>query len=223
MNVFRFFCLISLPHSGFRALEPQTGNSARTCYVLACPCLHLYSMHEQLINTIWAAGKAVHARDCKDISAAYLYATTPHMFSAEEHTEEAFNNVRDAVRSPLYGCDCYAYGLLAAGCVDVVVEADLKPYDYMALVPIVEEAGGVMTDWLVCPSFAWCMHLPCMHFLTFRQSTEHRHHHLHCRSAHCCAGWRNLPWLSTLLSARCIALVSCGSTDVMLQALQVCD
>ena len=71
------------------------------------------------------------------------------MFSPEDHTEQAFNNVRDAVRTPLYGCDCYAYGLLAAGCVDLVVEADLKPYDYMALVTVVQEAGGVMTDWLV--------------------------------------------------------------------------
>lgn len=71
------------------------------------------------------------------------------MFSSESHTEQAFNSVRDAVRTPLYGCDCYAYGLLATGCVDLVVEADLKPYDYMALVPIVQEAGGVMTDWLV--------------------------------------------------------------------------
>jgi hypothetical protein len=46
--------------------------------------------------------------------------------------------VRDHVRIPLYGCDCYAYGLLAAGHVDLVVEADLKPYDYMALVPIIQ-------------------------------------------------------------------------------------
>jgi hypothetical protein len=38
----------------------------------------------------------------------------------------------------MYGCDCYAYGLLAAGHCDLVVEADLKPYDYMALVPIIE-------------------------------------------------------------------------------------
>ena len=53
------------------------------------------------------------------------------------------------VRIPLYGCDCYAYGLLAAGFCDLVVEADMKPYDYMALVPIVEGAGGVMTDWKV--------------------------------------------------------------------------
>ena len=78
------------------------------------------------------------------------------MFSPEDNTEQAFNNVRDAVRTPLYGCDCYAYGLLASGHVDLVVEADLKPYDFMALVPIVEEAGGVMTDWLV----SRCCH-PC--------------------------------------------------------------
>lgn len=95
------------------------------------------------------AEQAVHTRQCKDISLAYLYATTPHMFTPEDNSEQAFNNVRDAVRTPLYGCDCYAYGLLASGHVDLVVEADLKPYDFLALVPIVEEAGGVMTDWLV--------------------------------------------------------------------------
>lgn len=53
------------------------------------------------------------------------------------------------VRIPLYGCDCYAYGLLAAGFCDLVVEADLKPYDYMALVPVVNGAGGLITDWRV--------------------------------------------------------------------------
>ena len=53
------------------------------------------------------------------------------------------------VLQPLYGCDCYAYGLLAAGFCDLVVEADLKPYDYMALVAVVEGAGGVITDWQV--------------------------------------------------------------------------
>ncbi len=53
-------------------------------------------------------------------------------------TETAFNRLRDSVRIPMYGCDCYAYGLLAAGQCDLVVEADLKPYDYMALVPVVQ-------------------------------------------------------------------------------------
>jgi inositol-phosphate phosphatase / L-galactose 1-phosphate phosphatase / histidinol-phosphatase len=50
----------------------------------------------------------------------------------------------------MYGCDCYAYGLLACGFVDLVVEADLKAFDYMALVPVVQGAGGIITDWKVC-------------------------------------------------------------------------
>jgi inositol-phosphate phosphatase/L-galactose 1-phosphate phosphatase/histidinol-phosphatase len=90
-------------------------------------------------------GAAIATRACPAIASAYLYATTPHMFQGA--TEEAFVRVRDAVRIPLYGCDCYAYGLLAAGHCDLVVEADLKPYDYMALVPVIQGAGGVVTDW----------------------------------------------------------------------------
>ncbi|KAF6260129.1 hypothetical protein COO60DRAFT_923288 [Scenedesmus sp. NREL 46B-D3] len=90
-------------------------------------------------------GRPIRVRGCGDIANAYMYSTTPHMFAGQ--TEQAFHRVRDAVRIPMYGCDCYAYGLLAAGHCDLVVEADLKPYDYMALVPIIEGAGGVITDW----------------------------------------------------------------------------
>ena len=46
-----------------------------------------------------------------------------------------------------FGADCYAYGLLAAGFVDLVLEASLKPYDFCAMVPVVEGAGGAATDW----------------------------------------------------------------------------
>ena len=65
-----------------------------------------------------AAGEAIETRKCGGIGTAYLYATSPHMFSGA--TETAFARVRDAARLPLYGCDCYAYGLLAAGFVDLV-------------------------------------------------------------------------------------------------------
>jgi hypothetical protein len=51
------------------------------------------------------------------------------------------------VKRVRYGCDCYAYALAASGFVDLVVEAGLKPYDSCALVPVVEGAGGIMTDW----------------------------------------------------------------------------
>lgn len=90
-------------------------------------------------------GQEISTRKCNDLSCAYLYATTPHMFDGK--TEIAFNALRDEVRIPLYGCDCYAYGLLAAGHCDLVAEADLKPYDYMALVPIIQGAGGTISDW----------------------------------------------------------------------------
>jgi fructose-1,6-bisphosphatase/inositol monophosphatase family enzyme len=46
-----------------------------------------------------------------------------------------------------FGGDCYAYALLASGHIDVVIEAGLQPYDFLALVPVIAGAGGVITDW----------------------------------------------------------------------------
>ena len=60
---------------------------------------------------------------------------------------EAFDRVESEVRLSRYGCDCYAYCMLAAGHVDLVVESGLKPYDIVALIPIIEGAGGVVTTW----------------------------------------------------------------------------
>jgi myo-inositol-1(or 4)-monophosphatase len=59
----------------------------------------------------------------------------------------AFADLRAACLLDRYGGDCYNYAMLAAGFVDLVVEADLKPYDIVPLVPIIENAGGVVTDW----------------------------------------------------------------------------
>ena len=59
----------------------------------------------------------------------------------------AYARVEGAVRLPRYGGDCYAYCMLAAGHVDLVIETGLKPHDIVALIPIVEGAGGMVTDW----------------------------------------------------------------------------
>lgn len=80
---------------------------------------------------------------------ARLYSTSPDAFAREE--AEAFATLSAKVGLRRFGGDCYAYGLLAAGHVDLVVEADLKPYDFMALVPVVEGAGGIITDWTGAP------------------------------------------------------------------------
>ncbi|KAK4258596.1 hypothetical protein QN277_005031 [Acacia crassicarpa] len=90
-------------------------------------------------------GQEVCSRSCANLSHAYLYTTSPHLFSGD--AEEAFVRVRNKVKVPLYGCDCYAYALLASGFVDLVVESGLKPYDFLALIPVIEGAGGVITDW----------------------------------------------------------------------------
>ncbi|KAI3978858.1 hypothetical protein MKX01_016033 [Papaver californicum] len=90
-------------------------------------------------------GQEVTTRACAELSQAYLYSTSPHLFSGD--AEEAFARVRNKVKVPLYGCDCYAYALLASGFVDLVIESGLKPYDFLSLVPVIEGAGGVVTDW----------------------------------------------------------------------------
>lgn len=90
-------------------------------------------------------GKTVRTRPCAQLGDAMLYATSPHMFPEREFA--AFERVRKAVAWPNYGADCYAYGLVASGFADLVVEATLKFHDYCALVPVIEEAGGIITDW----------------------------------------------------------------------------
>jgi inositol-phosphate phosphatase/L-galactose 1-phosphate phosphatase/histidinol-phosphatase len=90
-------------------------------------------------------GAAVRCRSCPALAAATLFATTPDMF--EQGDAAAFARVSKAVKLTRFGADCYAYGLLAAGFIDLVLEANLKPYDFCAMVPIVEGAGGLATDW----------------------------------------------------------------------------
>lgn len=94
-------------------------------------------------------GRPVHVRPCGELGRAALYATSPHMFEGAD--KQAFARVRDAVKLPLYGADCYAYGLLACGFADLVVEASLAAYDYCGVVAVVEGAGGVITDWTGAP------------------------------------------------------------------------
>jgi len=90
-------------------------------------------------------GLTIRCRGCPRLAAATLFATTPEMFKGKDAA--SFARVSSAVKLTRFGADCYAYGLLAAGFVDLVLEASLKPYDFCAMVPIVEGAGGAATDW----------------------------------------------------------------------------
>ncbi|XP_017224693.1 bifunctional phosphatase IMPL2, chloroplastic [Daucus carota subsp. sativus] len=90
-------------------------------------------------------GLPIQTRPCERLSQATLYASSPLHFSDEER--EAFNRVTEKVQEPIYGAECFTYGLLASGFVDVIVQSFLGPYDFLAFIPIIEGAGGIITDW----------------------------------------------------------------------------
>ena len=89
--------------------------------------------------------RRMKTRQTTELAEATLFTTTPAMFKAEKRA--AYDRVEQSVRLARYGTDCYAYAMLAAGFVDVVVETGLHPYDIVALIPIIENAGGVITSW----------------------------------------------------------------------------
>jgi myo-inositol-1(or 4)-monophosphatase len=99
---------------------------------------------------LWRQGDAparrLKTRRCPDIGHAMLMATTPDMFR-QPAKKRAFRRVSAAVRMTRFGGDCYAYCMLAAGHVDVIVEAGLKTVDIVPLIPIIERAGGRVTSW----------------------------------------------------------------------------
>ncbi len=84
-------------------------------------------------------------RACTTLSAAAIASSGPNYFSPADLA--LYETVRSKATTSLWGGDCYNYGLLASGHIDVVIEAGLKLHDFAALVPVVENAGGVMCDW----------------------------------------------------------------------------
>jgi len=85
-------------------------------------------------------------RSCPGLDQAELSCTAPEIFTPAQTT--AWRRLAAATRRVSWGGDCYAYGLLALGAIDVIAEPDLKVWDWAALVPVIEGAGGRMTDWL---------------------------------------------------------------------------
>jgi myo-inositol-1(or 4)-monophosphatase len=92
-----------------------------------------------------AGERALRVRPCATLADAVLYTTSPRLMQTPDRN--AFGRVEEAVRLSRYGGDCYAYCMVAAGHVDLVIETELKPHDVMPLVPIVMGAGGIITTW----------------------------------------------------------------------------
>lgn len=89
--------------------------------------------------------KVLRTRDCGSLAEATLFTTSP--FLHEGDLRRRYDLLESAVTLTRYGCDCYAFAMLAAGHVDLVVESGLKPYDIAALIVIIEQAGGIVTTW----------------------------------------------------------------------------
>ena len=92
-----------------------------------------------------AGDRALRVRRCDKLGDAMLMTTSPLLMKAADRA--AFGQVEPAVKLSRYGGDCYAYCMLAAGHVDLVIETELTPYDILPLVPIILGAGGIVTGW----------------------------------------------------------------------------
>lgn len=113
-------------------------------------------LHQPTLDETWvaAAGTALHrspdgdrplrVRATTRLGEATVLCTTPEMFDGPD--ADAFGRVAGAARLTRYGGDCINYGLVALGQADVVVDNGLAPYDIVPLIPVVEAAGGVVTD-----------------------------------------------------------------------------
>jgi myo-inositol-1(or 4)-monophosphatase len=89
--------------------------------------------------------RALRVRRCGELGEAILMTTSPLLMTEKDRA--AFGKVEAAAKLSRYGGDCYAYCMLAAGHVDLVIETELKPYDILPLIPIIAGAGGVVTGW----------------------------------------------------------------------------
>lgn len=85
-------------------------------------------------------------RSTERLDQAIMFTTTPALFATPD-MRQAFDAVEAQVQLSRYGCDCYAYALLAAGHIDLIIEPSMNAYDIAALVPLIENAGGVVRTW----------------------------------------------------------------------------
>jgi inositol-phosphate phosphatase / L-galactose 1-phosphate phosphatase / histidinol-phosphatase len=89
--------------------------------------------------------KTISSRDCRALKDAVIATTSTDYFTDTQ--ANAFAALRKQAANTVLGGDAYAYAMLASGHIDIVVDADMKPYDFCALKPVIEGAGGVITDW----------------------------------------------------------------------------
>ena len=92
-----------------------------------------------------AGERMLATRPCAEVRDAMVYTTSPRLMNDADR--KAFGRVEEAAKLSRYGGDCYAYCMVAAGHIDLVIETELKPHDMIPLIPIITGAGGIVTTW----------------------------------------------------------------------------
>ena len=92
-----------------------------------------------------AGDRDLHVRHCSGLKDAVLFTTSPLLMQPADRA--MFQTVENVVKLSRYGGDCYAYCMLAAGQIDLVIETEIKPHDIVPLIPIILGAGGIITTW----------------------------------------------------------------------------
>ena len=92
-----------------------------------------------------AGNRELRVRECASIADTLLFTTSPLLMNRDDRA--AFGKLEDKVKLSRYGGDCYAYCMLAAGLIDLIIETEIKPYDIVAVIPIIAGAGGIVTTW----------------------------------------------------------------------------
>ena len=128
----------------FGTLIALLRNGVPVVGVIDCPALG-----ERWVGAFGRAttfnGETVRTRACPKPENAWISTTTTDPFSADEAA--GYARLRDSVRVTTYGGDCHSYALVASGTLDLVLDVGTQPYDYCALPPVIEGAGGRVSDW----------------------------------------------------------------------------
>jgi histidinol phosphatase-like enzyme (inositol monophosphatase family) len=90
-------------------------------------------------------GKPIATAACPDLARARIFTTGIEYY--DEAKAAAYQRLAQACGTRRYSTDCYAFGLVAAGCVDIAIEANINEYDVAGVVTVIENAGGIVTDW----------------------------------------------------------------------------
>ncbi len=108
-----------------------------------------------ILDERWHGGKGVgvklNSRKCKNFSQKKQYSqlivASTSLLMFDENYEKKIKEIYKKVSIRIFGSDCYSYGLLLSGRVDQIIEADMKPWDFLAQVALINEQGGIITDW----------------------------------------------------------------------------